>query len=346
MNEVASTQNTKPETMTVFQWTKDPELVEAAAEIRGYYQTVKLSYLQIGKKLCEIKDRFEHGEWENFLETNTKMSVRGAQQCMQAYKTYGFDTRYIEIGQSKGIELLPLPEAEREKLMKDNDVSHMSVRELKRKIQEVREEEQRKAREAVEVERTNGQIQLAKATAAAEAEKQSALARMREEMEGREREIVREPVADPALVEELEKTRAEMERLADTNRAMMDNAREWAREKAEMQAELDENNDIIREQQTALNDAQCELLNLKSAANRGEEHLPGGEEMSLDTLQRAVREFMGWVVAMPQMHGTFARMTEKERLRYREQVDTVLSWAADTIKALETVDAEGGYTIA
>jgi hypothetical protein len=339
MNEVASTP--KP----VYLWTQDPELMEAAAEIRGYYRTAKLSYLQIGKKLLEIKDRFDHGEWENFLETNTKMSVRGAQQCMQAYKTYGFDTRYIEIGQSKGIELLPLPEEEREKLLNENDVAKMSVRELKRKIQEAREEEQQKAREAVEAERTNGQIQLAKAKEAAEAEKQSALKQMREEMENREPEIVREPVADPALVAELELNKAEVKRLAEANREMMENAREWMREKADMQAEINENNDIIREQQGALNDAQNELLNLKSAANRGDNHAHDGEEMNLDTLQRAVREFMGWVSIMPQMHVTFSHMEEKERRRWREQVDTVRAWAKDTMKALETVDAEGGYTI-
>ena len=338
MNEVASTQK-------IFLWTQDPELMEAAAEIRGYYKTAKLSYLQIGKKLLEIKDRFDHGEWENFLETNTKMSVRGAQQCMQAYKVYGFDTRYIEIGQSKGIELLPLPEEEREKLLNENDVAGMSVRELKRRIQEAREEERQKAREAVEAERTSGQIQLAKAAEQAEAEKKAALAQLQAEIENREPEIVREPVADPALVEELEKSKAEIERLAEANRTMIENARAWSQEKAEMQAEIDENNDIIREQQGALNDAQNELLNLKSAANRGDDHAHDGGEMTLDTLQRAVREFMGWVVSMPQMHGTFSRMAEKERRRYREQVDTVRAWAADTMKALETVDAEGGYTI-
>ena len=377
MNEVASVTNRNTEEMTVFQWTKDPELIEAGAEIRGYYQTAKLSYLQIGKKLTEVKDRFEHGEWENFLQVNAGMSVRTAQTCMQAYQTYGFDTRYIEIGQSKGITLLPLPESERERLMAENDVKNMSVRDLKKKIDEIREQERLKAREAVEAERVNGQIQLAKAKEAAEAEKQRAIAqadaaaneaidkaianaraKVEEatarandaekrafDAESRPPELVREPVADPALVAELENSKAEIERLIEANRTMMESMRDWNRKKAEMQAEIDENNEIIREQQGALNDAKNELLNMKSAAKRGDERMKDGEEMTLDTLQRAVREFMGWVVSMPQMHGTFSRMAEKERRRYREQVDTVRAWAADTMKALETVDAEGGYTI-
>jgi hypothetical protein len=67
--------------------------------------------------------------------------------------------------------------------------------------------------------------------------------------------------------------------------------------------------------------------------------------MTLDTLQRVVREFMGWVVSMPQMHAAFSQMTEKDRRRWREQVDTVRAWAADTIRAMETVNAEGGYSI-
>ena len=370
--EVASMQKI----LSTSNWTKNPALVAAAYEIRGYYSTAKLSYLQIGKKLTEIKDEFEHGEWQDFIETNTDMSLRGAQQCMQAYQEYGFDTRYIEIGSSKGIVMLPMPKEERERLMAENDVKGMSVRELKEKIREIREEEQKKAREAVEAERVNGQIQLAKAREQAESEKEQAVRQAEAEAkevvnqawkdarakieeatarandaeqrafnaETRPPEVVKESVADPALVEELRKSQEEIERLAEANRAMMENAREWTKEKAALQAELDENNDIIREQQNALDDAQRELLDMKSAQHRGEE--PKGDEMTLDAFQRAAREFLGWVSILPQMRITFSEMPEDERRKWRDQTHTVLAWAKDTLTALNSLNAaEGGFSI-
>jgi hypothetical protein len=350
--------------------------VEAAAEIRGYYNNAKLCYLQIGKKLTEIKDQFEHGEWQNFIETNTDMSIRGAQQCMQAYQEYGFDTRYIEIGSSKGIQLLPMPKEEREKLMAENDVKGMSVRELKKKIQEMREAERERTREAVEAERESGRIQLAKMKEQAEAEKQAAVTQAEEaaketvnqawrdarakideamaradkaekmafDAETRPPEVVRETVADPALVAELQKTKEEIERLAEANRAMMENQKTWSQEKARMQAELEENEALIQEQQEINNSLDSELSALKSAQRRGED--PAGEGMNLDTFQRITREFMGWVISFPQMQGTFSQMTEKERRKWREQVETVRAWAMDTLKALDCLNAaEGGYSI-
>lgn len=365
MSEVANTQK------TTYLWTQDPELMEAAIEIRGYYNTAKLSYLQIGKKLTEIKDKFAHGEWENFLKVNADMGVRTAQQCMQAYQEYGFDPRYIEIGESKGIKLLPLPEDKREKIMAENDVKGMSVRELSKKIQQVREEEQQKAREAVEAERTSGQIQLAKAMERAEADKEKAVlaaeaeaketvnrawsdarakiedatARANEaekrafEAESRPAEVIRETVTDPELIAEVSKYREEVERLTEANREMLG----WSAEKARMQAELEENEQTIAEQQALLNEQKKQLLSMKSAQKRGEDS--EGTDLTLDTFQRVTREYMGWVAILPQMRAMFAGMSDGELRKWRESAETVLSCMKDSLKAMNTVSAEGGYSI-
>ncbi len=364
MNEVANTTKT-------FKWTLEPDLVEAGAEIRGYYKTAKLSYLQIGKKLLEIKDRFEHGEWENFLEANTKMSVRGAQQCMQAYKAYGFDTRYIEIGQSKGIVMLPMSEKERERLFNENDVDSMSVQGLKRKIREIREEEAEKRREAVEAERTNGKIQLAKAMERAEADKEKAVqaaeaeaketvnkawsdarakveeatARANEaekrafEAESRPTEIVRETVADPALVAEVQQYREEVERLKTQNEEMI----AWSREKARMQAELEENERTIAEQQAMLNEQKKQILGMKSAQKRGED--PAGSDLTLDTYQRVTRECFGYLAIVPQMGAMFDRMEKDELRKWKEPAETLYKLMRDSLSAMGTVFTEGGYSI-
>lgn len=405
MSEVASAMKTKkPGELTTAQrgpyspiprdggttplWMQDAEAVNAAMELRTYAMNAAMNLLQIGRKLIEIKPRIDYGEWESFVESNTKMSIRTAQSYMQAYREFGFDGRIIELGGSQIIKLLPMSEDEREKLLTERDVKDMSIRDMDRAIKEIRKEEaerrkaeieieRAKAREALEAERESGRIQLAKAREQAEAEKNAAVqqeylqaketvrkawddarAKVEEataranlaeqrafEAESRAPEIVRETVADPTLVEELRKSKEEIERLVEANRAMLESAREWSREKADMQAEIDENNDIIREQQGALNDAQNELLNLKSAQQRGME--PAGEEVTLDMVQRAVREFIGWVAPLPQMRTGFCQMEERERRKWREQVETVKAWAEDTMRAIDTVNAaEGGYSIA
>lgn len=370
MSEVANT-ITKKNEQTLYAWTQDPELMEAAIEIRGYYNTAKLSYLQIGKKLLEIKDKFAHGEWENFLKANADMSIRTAQLCMQAYQEYGFDPRYIEIGESKGIKLLPLPEAEREKFMAENDVKGMSVRQMERRIKEVREEEQRKAREALEAERTSGKIQIAKAMERAKEEKEKAVMaaeteakeivnkawhdarekiqdaterandaeRRAFEAESRAPEVIRETVVDPALVAEVAKYKEEVERLTEANREMIG----WSTEKARMQAELDESEQTIAEQQEMLNEQKKQLLSMKSAQKRSEDQ--SGANLTLDTFQRVTREYMGWASILPQMRARYAGMSESEIRKWREAAETVLACMKDSLQAMATVSAEGGYSI-
>jgi hypothetical protein len=274
------------------------------------------------------------------------------------------------------------------------------IRKIRKEVEEKRradiEAEQQKAREAVEAEKENLRIQLAKERERAEQDKAKALEeemelsratvqkawreahekieaaqrqaedaeRRAREVAEREPEIVRETVADPALVEELKRSKEELERMAEAHRALLDGSREWQteksryeedrrraedawqREKERLQEAIDENEDLIREQQEALNEKERELLNLKSAEKRGDELTFDGEGMTLDTLKRVVREIMGWVVSMPQMHGTFAGKGEGELRQWREQVDTVRAWSIDTLKALDTVNAaEGGYSI-
>ena len=373
MSEVA---NTTISTMTDLEWTRDTEACNAAMELRTYTVNAAMNLLQIGRTLIEIRPKIKKGEWADFVETNARIGLRTAETYMQAYREFGMDGRVMELGGSQIIKMLPMTPEERTELLTRYDVKDMPVRKLNEAIRQIREEEAEKRREAVAAEQESGRIQLAKAAEQAKLEREKAVqaaeaeaketvnkawndarakveeatARANEaekrafEAESRPPEIVRETVADPALVEELRKSKEEIERLADVNRTMIESQKAWNLEKAEMQAEIDEGNDVIRQQQEMLNDTKTELLNLKSAKRRGKE--PAGTDMTLDTFQRVTREFIGWVSILPQMADAFSRMEEKERRKWVETTETVRNWAGDTLRALNTVNgAEGGFTI-
>lgn len=343
--EVANTQKTE----MALQWTQDAELVGAALQLRTFAQNAAMNMLQMGRVLNEIKDRVPHGEWEAYVKTNAKLSERTAQIYMQAWREMGNHPKVLELGSSQIIKLLPMPIEEREKLLAEHDVGNMSIREMDREIKRMREEEQRKTREAVEAERNSGLLQLAREREKAEKRIRELETQAQREPEIREVEV---PVIPPEMAAELQQTKEELERMAETNRELMDGSRGWMHEKSTLEnkvatltRELAESEDMIREQQTAMNEVQEELWNMKSAQARGDAERAPADRLTLDIFAGAVRQFIGACARLPQMHLTFAGMADDERRDWEELLQTVEQWAAGSRKALDTMSAEGGYVL-
>ena len=97
-----------------------------AMQAKTYIQNARMNLLQLGRVLAEAKPLVPHGEWENWVKTNTSMSKRAAEQYMQAYAEFGLNPQIAELGTTKTLKLLPLTEDEREKLLSENDVTRMS----------------------------------------------------------------------------------------------------------------------------------------------------------------------------------------------------------------------------
>lgn len=368
MNEVANTTN---HAILEMEWMRDPEACSAAVELRTYTMNAAMNLLQIGRRLIEIKPKIKKGEWKDFVEANTHMGLRTAETYMQAYREFGMDGRIMELGGSQIIKIVPMAPEERDRLLSEHDVKNMPIRKLNETIKQIREEEAEKRREAVEAERTNGQIQLAKAMERAEAEKEKAVmeaeaeaketvnkawsdarakveeatARANEaekrafEAESRPAEVVRETVADPDLVAEVQQYREEVERLRTQNQEMI----AWSRERARMQAELEESEKTIAEQQEMLNEQKKQILGMKSAQKRGED--PTGTDLTLDTYQRVMREWFGYLAIIPQMSAMFDWMEKEELRKWKEPAEAAYKLMQDSLSAMGTVFTEGGYSI-
>ncbi len=181
-------------------------------------QGIILSYaIEIGRRLEEAKAMLPHGEWGAWLKRELDYSQSTAQNFMRVFREYGDSQQSLfggtpksqtfgNLTYSKALRLLAIPdEEERARFVEENDVEHMTTRELNEAL---------KARDEAEE---------AAATAQDEA------ARLRQETDR-----LQEQLADQRLVYEAKLTSAGIE--VDKAKAEAQAARE-AQEKAAAKAQ-------------------------------------------------------------------------------------------------------------
>lgn len=276
-----------------------------AMQAKTYIQNARMNLLQLGRVLAEAKPLVPHGEWENWVKTNTSMSKRAAEQYMQAYAELGLNPQIAELGTTKTLKLLPLTEDEREKLLSENDVSSMSTRQLDEAIRKQKQEALKEARQEVQ-----GELEKER-TARIAAEQRAKAA------ESRPPEVTKE------LSDKLRSHKEQMERLT--------------RENSILKQEIRERDEELEEQQADYNRAQEELLNIKSQVAKGDAERVPTDQLTVDAFASAVRAFIGACARMPHMSATFSAMSQIDKNEYDELLRTVEAWAKDSRKALDSV---------
>ena len=86
--------------------------------------------LTIGRCLTEAKQSLPHGEWLPWLNERVELSERTAQKFMKLAREWSNPNTLADLGASKALMLLALPESERERLAEDHNVIDMSARQL------------------------------------------------------------------------------------------------------------------------------------------------------------------------------------------------------------------------
>ena len=189
--------------------------------------------LTIGRCLIEAKDMLSHGEWLPWLSDQVEFSERTAQKFMRLAREWSNPSTLADLGASKALMLLALPEGEREQFVEDHNVIDMSARQLEQAIRD--RDEARQAAEA------------AKADAAAA---EQARAKMEEDMKllnvrlsgaQEDREQAAQAVARlEAQLAELKEQPVEVAVETVVDQAAIDKAREEAQVAVSiMQAKLD-----------------------------------------------------------------------------------------------------------
>ena len=102
--------------------------------------------LTIGRCLTEAKQAIPHGEWLPWLNERVEFSERTAQKFMRLAREWSNPSTLADLGASKALMLLALPEPERDQFVEDHNVIDMSARQLEQAIKD--RDEARKAAEA------------------------------------------------------------------------------------------------------------------------------------------------------------------------------------------------------
>lgn len=223
--------------------------------------------LTIGRCLNEAKDMLSHGEWLPWLAEKVGYSEKTAQNFMRLAREFSNPQALADLGATKALKLLALPQDEREKFVEDHNVIDMTTRQLEQAIRE-RDEARKAAEEAKEEANTAEQARAkmaedmallnARLTGAREdreeaVESAKKLEAELAELKNRPVEVAVETVADP---EALEKARAEA--VAEMQ-AKLDRAKEAAakakyrQQKAE--ADLDQVKTQLQESERARKNA-------------------------------------------------------------------------------------------
>ena len=183
-------------------------------EILDAKRTGGEAILTIGRCLIEAKDMLPHGEWLPWLNERVELSERTAQKFMRLAQKWSNPSALADLGATKALMLLALPEEERDEFIEDNNVIDMSTRQLEQAIKE--RDEARKAAEAAKADASAAEQARAKmeadmavvnaSLAAAREEKQKAdqeAARLENELaalKARPVEVAVETVVDPEAI--------------------------------------------------------------------------------------------------------------------------------------------------
>lgn len=112
---------------------------------RQVEQTALSGAIEIGRRLTEAKELLPHGEWGKWLREKVSFSQRTANNFMRLAAEYG-DAQVSLFGgnpqaladlpYTKALQLLAVPEEEREAFAEEHNVAELSSRELEKLIRE------------------------------------------------------------------------------------------------------------------------------------------------------------------------------------------------------------------
>ena len=167
---------------------------------------------ETGRRLAEVKNRIPHGEFKKWCEENLEFSYRKAARTMQLAEKMDDENSLFSkvptlatIGISRVWALLAAPEEVAAEVVENNDVSEMTVRELKEKIRKLKEE-----KIAAEARADAADLALNSADAQDLADAQNALEHMKEELERKEENRLAAIEAKDNMAEQLKKAKEKL----------------------------------------------------------------------------------------------------------------------------------------
>ena len=190
--------------------------------------------LDIGRRLLEAKGMLPHGEWLPWLNERVEFSERTAQKFMRLAQKWSNPSALADLGATKALMLLALPEEEREEFLEDHNVIDMSARQLEQAKKggggagrpagaaraDASAAEQTRAKMEADMAATKNLLESARADADSAGSRARALEEKLRMLQEKPVEVAVETVVDPEAIE-----KAKAEAVAEI-KAKLDKARE------------------------------------------------------------------------------------------------------------------------
>ena len=293
--------------------------------MQGAYSNI----LEVGRCLIEAKDGalVPHGQWEGWVQRTTGMSERTAQRLMQAAREVSPDSAMARLPISKITAILALPEPQREAVAVKAVEENQTLRELQATIDAMR-----------------GDLEVARNDVKrAEGERDRAL-EVNARISRNRSDYYNEVCKLKKQVDVLQTETQTLETQKEALREMLTEAREAQATgiSDEAQAEIDRLNAALADaeqmaeyQANARQQAQQELMDLKSQAARGD--AAPVEDLTCESVGVAVRVFMGTVGFLPHSEKLVA-MHYQDRQQVLAFARMIGKWAQDVTTTLENVN--------
>ncbi len=131
--------------------TKEFVMAEIIETINHVNNTALAGAIVIGRDLKELKNLVPHGGWLKYIEKHLNYNEKKVQQLIQLSEHYGDENSSFfnvisnpkltsDLGITKALKLLAIPENEVENFVENNDVNDMTVKQLEEEIKALKEE--------------------------------------------------------------------------------------------------------------------------------------------------------------------------------------------------------------
>lgn len=279
------------------------DIREITDNIKFFKKTVTISFLQIGQLLIEAKGKLKHGEWLPWLRDEVDFSEATAQRFMRLAREYGKSVNVTDLGLTKALKLLALPEVERREFMEETHevngeektVYEMSRAELEQAIRE--RDEARAERDKAIADAEGSLLAMAEKDSALE-DAQEAAERLQQELNAQKDEsadaAAKAEETIRALQAELEALRAAPQEVAVetiVDEAAVKAAADAARAEAEqaLQKKLDKAKEDKEKAEQAKAKAEQDMAALK-AAQAEAEAVAAQEKKAMEENMEALRK--------------------------------------------------------
>ena len=307
--------------------------------IQGAYANI----VEVGRCLIEAKETgvVPHGQFEEWAERVTGLKKRNYQRLMQVAREVSPDSAMAKLPITKITAILSLPEAQREEVAEKAVEENQSLRELqatieamKSSLDEARQTEARLTRERDSALAINERIYRERAEATKERDA------LREDLEkAKSRPGTGISGKAQARIDKLETKLI----AADCKVSLMEKEKaRLADERDSLAAQLADAEKMAEYQARQREQAQQELLDLRTQAARGEGQAQ--EDLTAEAVGVAARTFITSVGYLPHSDRLLT-LRESDRAQIASCAVTLQRWAEDVLKvvnsARDTVVIEG-----